>query len=138
MYKSNKYIIRQRYNLNISVPYKTLQYCLLPTMTPLTMQQPPGVNKTMALLIKQCPDTCTLHSNLMYRQIDKCTDMLLQILIAVDTLHHSTKFQFFTLFQSKVILPHVNLTDYPLAGLKCILMFFCIGYHKYTSLHISW
>ena len=29
VYKSNKYIIRQKYNLNISVPYETLQYCIL-------------------------------------------------------------------------------------------------------------
>ena len=29
VYKSNKYIIKQKYNLNISVPYEALQYCLL-------------------------------------------------------------------------------------------------------------
>ena len=34
VYKSNKYIIRQKYNLNISVPYKTLQYCLIPPYDP--------------------------------------------------------------------------------------------------------
>ena len=28
VYNSNKYIIRQKYNLNVSVPYETLQYCL--------------------------------------------------------------------------------------------------------------
>ena len=38
VYKSDKYILRQKYNLNISVPYETLQYYLLPPMTPLTSQ----------------------------------------------------------------------------------------------------
>ena len=132
VYKSDKYIISKKYNLNISVPYETLWYCLLPPMTPLTMLLLSGVNKTMALLIKPCPDTCTLCSNLMHRQTGKCTDMLLYILVASDTLHHSAKFQPSTSFQSKIILSHVNSSDYPLAGLKHTSKFSSTGYHKNT------
>ena len=35
-----------------------------------------------------------------------------------NTLDHSTKLQPYTIFQSKVILTHMNFTDYPIAGLK--------------------
>ena len=59
---------------------------------PLIPNSSPSVNKTMALLIKQCPDTCTLHTNLMYRETDKHTDILLNILIAPNILLYSTKF----------------------------------------------
>ena len=41
---------------------------------------------------------------------DKPTDMLLNILVALDTLHHFTKFHSCTHFQSKIILTHVNST----------------------------
>ena len=34
VYKSDKYITRQKYNLNVSVPYETLQYCLLTSNDP--------------------------------------------------------------------------------------------------------
>ena len=34
VYKLDKYILRQKYNLNISVSYETLQYCLLPLHNP--------------------------------------------------------------------------------------------------------
>ena len=82
-------------------------------MTPLTFQKPSSLNRTMVLSIKQCPDTCTLHSNLMHRQTDRCTSMLLCILVAPDTLFHSTKFQSCIPFQFKVILTHVNSTGPP-------------------------
>ena len=60
--------------------------------------------------------------------------MLLYILVAPDTLNHSTKFQLFIPSQSQVILTHVNNTDLPLAGLKCTQKFPHFGYHKYTPL----
>ena len=41
VYKSDKYILRQKYKLTISVPYKILQSCLLPPMTPLYPNSPP-------------------------------------------------------------------------------------------------
>ena len=44
--------------------------------------------------------------------------MLLCIIASPDTLHHSTKFHPCTPSQSKVIVTHVNSTDYPLAGLN--------------------
>ena len=39
--------------------------------------------------------------------------------------------------KSKVILTHVNSTDYQLDGLKHILWISSFGYHKYTPLHTS-
>ena len=38
VYKYNKYIIRQKYNLNLSVHFETLKSCLLPPITHLTSQ----------------------------------------------------------------------------------------------------
>ena len=113
-------------------PYSIVYY---PPFDPLTSQYPPVLTK-LALSIKQCPDTCTLHSNLTQRQPDRSTDMLLCILVAPETLLHSAKFQPCNPWQSKVILIHVNSTDYPLTCLICTLKISCIGYHKYTPFHI--
>ena len=52
-------------------------------------------------------------------QTDRHTYVLLCTLVAPDTLLQSAKFHLCTPFQSKVILTHVNSTDYPLAGLNC-------------------
>ena len=38
VYKSDKCIIRQKYNLNVSVPYETLQYCLFLLYDPFIFQ----------------------------------------------------------------------------------------------------
>ena len=39
--------LKQKYNLNISVHYITLQTCLLPPMTPLIKKQDPSINDVM-------------------------------------------------------------------------------------------
>ena len=82
-------------------------------MTPLNKKEHPSISKTIALPIKQCPVTCTLHSQLVYRHSDRCTQMSLYTLVAPDISFHSTKFQPYIPSQSKVIFTHVNSTYTP-------------------------
>ena len=93
----------------------------------------PSISKTMALPIKQCPATCTLHLHLTSRHPDRCIHMSLNILIAPETPFHSAKFQSYIPFQSKVILTHVNSTHTPV-GQKHTPETSHICYHKYTPL----
>ena len=98
--------------------YRLIYY---PSMTPLTKKQHPSISKTMALPIKQHPDTCTLHSKLVFGHWDRYRDMFFYTLVAPDTSFHSTKFQLCTPIQSKVILTHVNSSSYSLDSLKAPL-----------------
>ena len=70
----------------------------------------------------------------MYPSLKACTQTprqmhrhVLKYIIALDTPFYSTKFKPCTFSHSKVILPYVNSTVYPLAGLKCIPEIYCIG-----------
>ena len=54
VYKSINNILRQKCNINISVPYDTVQFCSLPSYDSSYFTIAPSVNRTMDLLIKQC------------------------------------------------------------------------------------
>ena len=102
---------------------------------PLTSQQPPSVNKTMALSIKLCPDTCNLHSNLM--QTDR--QMHRHATIHTGSPRHSPSFcQVSTMYPLPIQSnPHsCEFHWLPLSGLKCTPKISHIGYHKCTPLHM--
>ena len=123
MYSKHFNALQQRYShyLPLGLPYIALA---------------PIISKHIAFLTKQCPFTCILHSYPIYRHTDRHMDKPPNIIIALEFLHHSTKLQSYNPSQSKVILTHVNSTNYPVNGLKCILTLCHFGYHKYTPSHI--
>ena len=95
----------------------------------------------MALFIKQCLCTCTLHSYPIYMHTDRHTGAQPLTIVSQSTLHCSAKLPICTLFQFKVMLIDVNSTDYPAAGLKHTPTCYCFGllqaqYLAYVSIHI--
>ena len=57
-------------------------------------------------------------------------------MVALEILHYPTKLQLCVLFQSKIILTHVNSSSYLLDGLAWNPRLFHFGYHKYTYSHM--